>query len=177
MQMKQRGLQWWLAFRGLLGLLVLGALMGHSVAQAQNVLLLHTTEPGAAAAFANMKKEFEGAGATVTEQAGLDLANSVSPATFTTAGGGKYDIVIMTSAYSLVDASNWAPINDAIKTRLANAFIMFNDGCCQGPTFPRWRKALVPPEPSHPHWVLFRHPGHSRRNSTPVRHTALPSLA
>lgn len=103
-------------------------------AAAQNVLFLHTDEPGHddvnVTAYSNLKSEFQAAGATVTDVGGLQTANSVSASTFTASGGGAYDLVIMASAYVAVDASNWAPINAAIAGRNANAFIMFNDGCC-----------------------------------------------
>jgi hypothetical protein len=104
----------------------------HGPAAAQNILFLLTTEPqaDANAAFNNIRQEFVNAGATVTEQAGLNVAGSVTPATFITASNGRYDIVIMASAYVAVDGTNWTQINSAIQQRLANAFILFNDSCC-----------------------------------------------
>ncbi|MBH1965367.1 MAG: IPTL-CTERM sorting domain-containing protein [Comamonadaceae bacterium] len=112
--------------------MVLSLLVGQTAVQAQSVLFLHTTEAPADAiyAFDNIRQEFIDAGATVTQQGGLNAAGSVTPATFTAVGGGRYDIVIMASAYVLIDPSNWTQINQAIQQRLANAFIMFNDGCC-----------------------------------------------
>ena len=103
-------------------------------AAAQNVLFLHTNEPthpdADLDAYTNLKNEFTAAGATITDVGGLQTAGSISAATFTAPSGGAYDLVIMASAYVQVDASNWGPINTAISNRSANAFIMFNDGCC-----------------------------------------------
>lgn len=103
-------------------------------AAAQNVLFLHTDEtahPDADPnAYNNLKNEFMAAGATITDVGGLQTAGSINAATFTAPSGGAYDLVIMASAYVKVDASNWGPINTAISNRSANAFIMFNDGCC-----------------------------------------------
>lgn len=103
-------------------------------AQAQNVLLLTTTEVAvdAAAAQNNVEAEFAAAGATVTRLNILETAGSVTPATFT-AAPGPYDIVVLSSAYIPIAASNWTAVQTAIASRAANSFILFIDGCCEVP--------------------------------------------
>ena len=116
-------------------------------AAAQNVLFLHTDEPThsnvSVNAYGNLKSEFQTAGATVTDVGGLQTANSVNASTFTAPRGGAYDLVIMASAYVAIDSSNWGPINTAIANRAANAFIMFNDGCCVAGNITAMRNAIT----------------------------------
>ena len=131
--MLTKKLNWLGFFRAVLAAMALCAAMAPAVGHAQNVLLLTTDEssqPDAVASFANIVSEFTSAGATVTVSNQLTTSGGVTPATFVSGGGANYDIVIMSSAYFAVHPSNWSAINAAIATRKANAFIMFNDGCC-----------------------------------------------
>lgn len=126
------------ALRGAAVLVGLVVVLVHGQALAQNVLVLTTNEPidqfgpgnNGNAHFVNLVQEFTATGASVTQQAILDGANAVTPATFVLAGGGRYDMVVVASVYNAVDSSNWTAINNAIAARSANAFMMFVDSCC-----------------------------------------------
>lgn len=112
-------------------LLAAAALALPHMAQAQNVLMLETSEAAGDAleALSNLQAEFINAGATVVRQDILSTAGAVTPAIFT-ASPGPYDIVLVATVYNSVDASNWNAIDAAIASRAANSFVMFVDGCC-----------------------------------------------
>lgn len=48
---------------------------------------------------------------------------------FTPAGGGKYDLVVLTAVWGGLDAASVAALNKAIANRTANAFFLFPDEC------------------------------------------------
>ena len=126
-------------------LLAAAALALPHMAQAQNVLMLATSEAAGDAleALNNLQAEFTNAGATVVRQDILSTAGAVTPAIFT-ASPGPYDIVLVATVYNPVDASNWNAIDAAIASRAANSFVMFVDGCCQVPAnMDRMRQRLV----------------------------------
>ena len=87
-------------------LLAAAALALPHMAQAQNVLMLETSEAAGDAleALNNLQAEFINAGATVVRQDILSTAGAVTPAIFT-ASPGPYDIVLVATVYNSVDAS------------------------------------------------------------------------
>lgn len=103
---------------------------------AQNVLILttHETRGDAVAATTNVQSEFAVGGATVTYLDTLGAAGAITPATFLTAAGQPYDLVVVMSVYNPINAGNLSAITTAINTRAANMFAMFIDGCgeCSG---------------------------------------------
>ena len=97
-----------------------------------NTLILTTADTYGVS---NLLKEFDNPGSPGgapgrVMQGALSSANGISAATFADAPG-PYDLVVVYSVYSTVDATNWAVLQDAANRRLANAFVFFVDGCAQ----------------------------------------------
>ena len=67
-------------------------------------------------------KYFDVAGINGTSQ-------SVQASDFVRAGGGPYDIVVLTAVFGGFDATSVAAIQTAVQTRAAHAFMLFPDQC------------------------------------------------
>lgn len=123
-------------WRALLAVVTALGLMAGSAHAAQNVLILatHETAGDAVAANTNVQAEFGAGGASVTYLDTLGTAGAITPATFLTAAGTPYDLVVVMSVYNPIDAGNLSAITTAINSRAANMFAMFIDGCnvCSG---------------------------------------------
>lgn len=131
----QEGLRW--LHRLVAGLcLVMGVLLLAGQAHAQKVLLLTTNESGhqdGLDALNAVQQEFANAGATVTRKDQvLSAAGGINANTFSDSPG-PYDIVLVASAYGVIDPSNWTVLQTAMLNRAANSFVMFVDGCCNVP--------------------------------------------
>ena len=119
-----------LLLQAALAVLLMWALAGAT--QAQNVLILQTTEvgtvddPGAGNIHQNMLAEFQNAGATVTVQNGLETAGAVGAPTF--AVNPPYDLVVVSSVYQVPDAGNMGAVLAAANARSAKAMVLFMDG-------------------------------------------------
>ena len=112
---------------------------GSQMAFAQKVLMLTTNiaapnaeRTDAIGAFDNLQAEFAAVvgASNITRLSVLSNANAISQATFTSAPG-PYDIVLVSSAYSLIDNTNWAVLQNAVANRWANSIVFFVDGCCE----------------------------------------------
>lgn len=123
------------------GLILTAVLLwgGSQMAFAQKVLMLTTNiaapnaeRADAIGAFDNLQAEFAAVvgASNITRMSVLSNANAISQSTFT-GGSGPYDIVLIASAYSLIDNSNWTVLQNAVANRWANSIVFFVDGCCE----------------------------------------------
>lgn len=116
--------------------LAMTALLLAGQAHAQKVLLLTTDEAGHQDGFDaldSVQQEFANAGATVTRKDKvLSTASGISASTFSDSPG-PYDIVLLATAYGVIDPTNWPVLQSAMLGRAANSFVMFVDGCCNVP--------------------------------------------
>ncbi|MDR2128259.1 MAG: hypothetical protein LBP52_04255 [Burkholderiaceae bacterium] len=119
-------------------LLLLGCIAATPAFAAPNILVLTTNGTGAAAKNVqdNCKNEFKSiTGATVDDIDTLTTNNLIA-ADFTPAGGGSYDLVVICPYYnpnstSSIDSAelqaNIKFIENAVKTRMAKAFFIFDE--------------------------------------------------
>lgn len=109
---------------------------------AQSVLVLTTNEDGhtsgntnSVGGINNMVTEFSRPGIDMTIQRNILTNGTISTETFTNpATDQPYDIVLIGTAYGRITDANFNVLAQAMRTREANAFLMFMDGCptCAG---------------------------------------------
>lgn len=109
---------------------------------AQSVLVLTTNEDGhtggntnSLGAIENMVTEFSLPGIEMTIERNILTNGTISAETFTNPTTNQpYDIVLIGTAYGPITEANLDVLAQAMRTREANAFLMFMDGCpmCAG---------------------------------------------
>ena len=172
--------------------LVIGlSLTSGAAAQTTHILVLTTNEndaetavefgaatTGGAALVVNVPVEFRQPNTHVTalpqnpalpkaSAPGLETPGAINAATFIRPDGGRYDIVVVATAYRAMHASSWDVLRTAVRNRAANSFMIFADSCCQLTANTDGMLALLN-EAMAPTTPLGRGPGRTGRDWLPL---------